>query len=263
MIIGIMSSNRTFLIVSLIFAILSIVGCDSETDEISFNFKPCEENNLDECFRNIMELSLLEYKNGNEALGIPPLEPLEVSKQKGNYSGVNGIEVSIVVENTKIYGLTDVKIEKMRTSINEKGLRAVMEVYLPRVEATGNYKANIKLNDFKIRPKGIFNVIISDSHNINKVTAEFENIDGKKFLNIKNVTIDPTIGEIKFNATGIFDDPALNEVAVQLANRYLPNFYKLIIQESQFVWEPLIVAASNNFFKRVSFDKFFISESKN
>ncbi|XP_055382080.1 uncharacterized protein LOC129612487, partial [Condylostylus longicornis] len=221
---------------------LTVVRSD---DELALDFAPCNENNLDECFKDIMQNQLIANKDGSEILGIPPLDPLEIQKQRVDYNGQNGIEVGMLLENVKIHGLCESKIKNVQTSLDEIGLNVTSDVYTPKLQVTGNYKANIKMNDLKIRPKGEFNIIINDADNVQTVISEFDILNNTKILNIKNITMDANVGQIIFNATGIFPDPALNEFAVQLINRNLPNFYKLIIQESQFIWEPLIINASN------------------
>lgn len=199
--------------------------------------------------------------HGNKELKIAPIDPFELQNTKYDYS--NGIlSGRVALKDAKIYGLSRSIVKDVRFKIDEQGTHMETDVSAPKIFVEGNYKADMKINDVRMNPKGYFNVTMYGVNFTQTLDGKFEERNGKRYLRIVNFDMDIDIDDMKIYANGLFPDPTLNAIVVDFINQYWREIYKVIIPETRSYWEPLALSAMNEFMLHVPFDK-LITKTKN
>jgi len=99
-------------------------------------------------------------KYGISELNIPPLDPFEMGKSSYSYnSGL--LQGRISMKNVVVHGLSEGIVDKVNFRLKEGRVRMEILSHVPQMFVEGSYKADIKLNDLKLNPKGTFNVTMS------------------------------------------------------------------------------------------------------
>lgn len=87
------------------------------------------------------------------------MDPFELGKSSYNYnSGM--LQGRIAMRNVAVHGLSEGIVDKVDYRQKNNRVRMEMISHVPQMLAEGAYKADIKLNDMKITPKGTFNVTL-------------------------------------------------------------------------------------------------------
>lgn len=104
-------------------------------------------------------------RNGIEELNIPPMDPFLLEKSSYQYS--NGIvQGRIAMKNVKIYGLSEGIVKDVDFQMKDGEIKMKMITNVPKLLIEGAYKADMKINDLKMTPKGYFNVSMSEYRQI-------------------------------------------------------------------------------------------------
>lgn len=88
------------------------------------------------------------------------MDPFLLGKSSYNYnSGI--LQGRIAMRNVLVHGLSEGIVDKVDYRQKTNRVRMDMLSHVPQLLAEGAYKADIKLNDMKITPKGTFNITLS------------------------------------------------------------------------------------------------------
>ncbi|XP_055852596.1 putative beta-carotene-binding protein [Episyrphus balteatus] len=220
-----------------------------------------DEEKLNECLKDVFQQMLPKLHHGNKELKIPPIDPFALQNTKYDYS--NGILSGRVgLKDTKVYGLSRSEVKDVNFKLTEDGTHMEINIFTPRIYVEGNYKADMKINDVRMNPKGYFNVTMSGLNISETMDGKFEVKNGQRFLRMTNFDMDVDIEDMKIYANGLFPDPTLNAIVLDFINQYWREIYKVIIPETRSYWEPLALSAMNEFMLNVPFDK-LITKTKN
>ncbi|XP_055902480.1 uncharacterized protein LOC129938767 [Eupeodes corollae] len=220
-----------------------------------------DEDKLNECLKNVFQEMLPKLHHGNKELNIPPIDPFALKNTKYDYS--NGVlSGRVALKDAKIYGVSRSEVKDVRFTLNEEGTHMEVDTFTPRLYVEGNYKADMKINEVKMNPKGYFNVTMSGVNFTQLMDGKFETKNGKRFLRLVKFDMDVDIEDMKIYADGLFPDPTLNAIVLDFINQYWREIYKVIIPETRSYWEPLALNAMNEFMLHVPFDK-LITKTKN
>lgn len=227
-----------------------ILTCDQDDPE------------LNQCIKNTINQQLPLLHKGSLRLNIPPLDPLRIPDGRYGYSGgpVGGV---LILKGANLYGISKSTIKKVDTKILADGVTSTMVSYFPRILVDGNYKADVKFNELKMRPKGHFNLTLTDVTLKAKMTGQFKTVDGKKYLQLNSVEAEPEIGNLRIFATGLFPDPILNNVVLDFANQYWPEIVKTVVPQTKSTWEPIVLDTANKFLSAVPFESLLRKSSTN
>lgn len=220
-----------------------------------------DEANLNECLKDVFQQMIPKLHHGNKELNIPPIDPFALQNTKYDYS--NGVlNGRVALKDVKVYGISRSIVKDVRFTLNEDGTHMETDVSAPRLFVEGNYKADMKINDVRMNPKGYFNVTMTGVSFTQTMNGKFETRDGKRYLRVVDFDMDVDIDDMKIYANGLFPDPTLNAIVVDFINQYWREIYKVIIPETKSYWEPLALNAMNEFMLSVPFDK-LITKTKN
>ncbi|EDW12307.1 uncharacterized protein LOC6576884 [Drosophila mojavensis] len=211
------------------------------------------DNNINECIKQGFQQLTPRLKNGISDLNIPPMDPFELGKSSYNYnSGM--LQGRIAMRNVAVHGLSEGIVDKVDYRQKNNRVRMEMISHVPQMLAEGAYKADIKLNDMKITPKGTFNVTLSDVSMKTRAMGELYERDGHTYLRLSKLESEPKVGDMRIYANGLVPDPALNDVILDFINQYWRQLYQAMLPETMAIWEPQMLKLANEFFAALPFD---------
>ncbi|XP_017858748.1 PREDICTED: protein takeout-like [Drosophila arizonae] len=216
---------------------------------------PNDADHAGECIKIIMNELIPRLRLGDPELGIEPYDPFVIDRLSFQYSSgaVNG---KISVRNVKLYGFAEHKIKDVNVKVkgDKVKLRTVSEI--PKMNILGDYKAELQVNSLQLKPKGTFNLTLSDVENRVIMDGEFYTKDGLRFLRLKDIEANPTVRDLVIKANGIFGDPELDELALSVANNYWRDIYGIILPETRQSWAPVMLRLINEALQHVPIDQF-------
>lgn len=89
------------------------------------------------------------------------------------------------------------------------------------------------------------------------VAGSTEDRDGQSYMIMRQFDLKPEIGKLTTNFDGLFREPELNQVAVELVNNNWQAMYKVMVDQAKNIWEPFLLQQANAFFSVISYDKMF------
>ncbi|XP_068151152.1 circadian clock-controlled protein daywake [Drosophila tropicalis] len=250
--------------------LVTLCGClcwaaDAGIELPHLDFKPikqlpadiptCQENdlNINECIKQAFQQITPRMKYGISELNIPALDPYELGKSSYNYnSGL--LQGRIAMKDVVVHGLSEGIMDKVDFRLKNNRVRMELNSHIPKMFVEGLYKADIKLNDLKLTPKGRFNVTLTDVSMRARPMGELYERDGHTYLRLTKFETEPKVGDLRFYANGLVPDPALNDVILDFINQYWRQLYEAMLPETLATWQPLILKTANDFFAALPFD---------
>lgn len=90
-----------------------------------------------------------------------------------------------------------------------------------------------------------------------KLGGRTEVRDNETFMKLNKFDMKPEIGKMKVNIDGLFPDPELTRIAVELINQNWQSMYKVMIDEAKGIWEPMLLSQANGIFNVIPYRKMF------
>ncbi|KAH8412435.1 hypothetical protein KR009_002017 [Drosophila setifemur] len=233
------------------------VGSAPTDSDIFSDLPKCstEDDQLSECIKQIFNTLTPRLKYGNPELKIPPYEPLILNRTSFQYSSgtVNG---RITMRNAKLIGFGANTAKEVSVKVKGDKIKMRLVTYMPKLNIAGSYKAEMQVNQLQIKPKGEFNVTLTDVEATTLTDGEIHEKDGHRYLRLKNIDTKPKIGDLHIKANGIFQDPELDEIALNVANQYWRDIYGIMLPETRQYWQPLLLRMFNEALELVPIDQF-------
>ncbi|KAH8308127.1 uncharacterized protein Jhbp13 [Drosophila kikkawai] len=217
------------------------------------------DDQLGECVKQIFNTLTPRLKDGNPDLKIPPYEPFNLNRTSFQYSSgtANG---RITVRNAKIYGFSANTAKDVSVKVNKDKVKLRLVTYMPKLNIVGSYKADLQVNQLQLKPKGDFNVTLKDVETTTLTDGEIYTKDGHRYFRLKNIDTKPKIGDLVIKANGIFADPELDQIALNVANQYWRDIYGIMLPETRQYWQPLVLRMFNEALELVPIDQFLNEE---
>uniref|UniRef100_A0A1I8PYJ1 Uncharacterized protein n=1 Tax=Stomoxys calcitrans TaxID=35570 RepID=A0A1I8PYJ1_STOCA len=251
----------SFIFITLLVSLFNISVAMSETTEspeyvtkLSSNVPSCpEDNNVNECIQNAFNFMLRSTSTGLPELNIPPIDPVMVNKLNFQFSN-NLIRGKAAVRHVRLTGLSKSAVRNIQYQRNGKDIKINVHYQVPLIEITGQYRAEVLVNNAKLSSKGVFNVSLINVESKSEHYAELYEKDGHRFLKLTKINLDPTLGDMKIHATGLVPEPALNDALLDIINSNWRIVYKSVVSSTSSTWEPIVLNYSNEFFSHLPFD---------
>ncbi|ALC38394.1 CG5945, partial [Drosophila busckii] len=217
----------------------------------------CSENpdEAGDCVKEIMNTLIPRLRMGDPDLKIPSYDPLTIDRMSFQYAS-GAVSGRISVRNVKLFGFAEHKIDKINIKVNGDKVKLRIVSKLPKMNIVGNYKADMMVNQLQLKPKGNFNVTLFDVENHVSTDGEIYKKDGHRFLRLTDIDASPKIGDMVIKANGIFPDPELDELALNVANSHWRDIYGIILPETRNSWAPLMLRLINEALIHVPLDEF-------
>ncbi|XP_016998454.2 protein takeout [Drosophila takahashii] len=214
-----------------------------------------DEDQLGECVKEIFNTLTPRLKDGNPELRIEPYEPLHLNRTSFQYTSgtVNG---RITVRNAKIYGFASNRAKEVSVKLNGDKVKLRLVTKMPKMNIVGSYKADMQVNQLQLKPKGDFNVTLLDVEATTVTDGEIYEKEGHRYFRLKNLDSKPKIRDLVIKANGIFADPELDSIALNVANQYWRDIYGIMLPETRQFWQPLMLRMFNEALELVPIDQF-------
>lgn len=214
-----------------------------------------EEDQLSDCVKHIFNTLTPRLKDGNEELKIPPYEPLVLNRTSFQYSSGN-VNGRITMRNAKLSGFSTNIAKEVNVKLKDGKVKLRMVTFMPKLNIAGRYKADLQVNQLQLKPKGEFNVTLTNVEATTITDGEVYEKDGHRFFRMKNIDSNPKIGDLHIKANGIFQDPELDQIALNVANQYWRDIYGIMLPETRQYWQPLLLRMFNEALELVPIDAF-------
>uniref|UniRef100_W8BS25 Circadian clock-controlled protein n=1 Tax=Ceratitis capitata TaxID=7213 RepID=W8BS25_CERCA len=212
---------------------------------------------FNDCIKNLLQKSLERVKDGDKQLNIPTIDPFKLNRTTFQYQNGN-IRGRIFMREAQIYGFSKTHIKTLDLKINDGKIKMKALSLVPEMRIVGNYKAEFVLNNVQLRPKGVFNVSLVNVNIDQKYEGGFYEADGHRFVRMTEFDAEPKVGDFKLTATGLFPDPTLNELAVNIVNQYWRQIFQVFLPETRQYWGPMLLRQINEVMSVVPYDVFVV-----
>ncbi|KAH8403280.1 hypothetical protein KR222_009685, partial [Zaprionus bogoriensis] len=218
---------------------------------------PEDAEQAGDCIVKILNELIPRLRNGLPELSIPPYDPFVMDRLSFQYES-GAAKGRISVRDLKIYGFANQKVQQADVQVKGDKVKLRLSTHVPHMNIMGDYKAEMTINMLQLKPKGKFNITINDFHNTITTDGEFftKEGDGRRFLRLTDIDARPKIGDLIIKANGIFPDPELDELALNVANNYWRDIYGVLLPETRKSWAPLMLRLVNQGLMNVPIDQF-------
>lgn len=235
-------------------AVLSVAVAAEEV-EIPKSLKVCsrQSQDYDGCLKDAIQDAIPKFAKGIPELDIPVLDPFVTEFQESEYG--NGFMTGkITLKNVKTYGTSRARVLSVRTTATEDRHRLEIDLGFPKIFIEGEYKAEGRLNDFKLGGKGYFNVSMEGVTTVFDVTGRIEN---DRWV-VEHVTSLPEVEKMKIYFDDLFNgNENINNVARSFVNEYWPLFYRELLPVTAAAWDEQLTEFMNRPFSKLSYSKLF------
>ncbi|XP_017479810.1 PREDICTED: circadian clock-controlled protein-like [Rhagoletis zephyria] len=209
------------------------------------------------CVKNLLEESIRRVKNGNKALNIPVIDPFRLNRTTFQYTNGN-VRGRIAMLNGLTYGFSKTEIKTLDLKVIDGKIKMKLLSHVPEIRVVGNYKAELLLNNVQLRPRGEFNVSLVDVDIDQLYEGGFYEADGHRFVRMTKFDAEPKVKDFKLSASGLFPDPTLNELALNIVNQYWRQIFQVFLPETRQYWGPMLLRQINQIMSVVPYDVFVV-----
>lgn len=227
--------------------LLLAIFSTSQAGEFADALRKCrllENQELNNCLRQIMESLRPRMKTGIPELNLPPLDPFKLdaftfTQREGN------VVVNAKFNNVKVRGVSDFKTNYIR--VNPTTLTLEVDLNLPRLLINGNYTMDGKLFLLDIVGQGPFYSVLDGitAHGVGTVSANNQNK-----LKISNVLVDFKVLKMNTLLENLFD--GTNPILAETINVFVNENGHEILSEIQ----PEVARQINQLVDKVMNDAF-------
>lgn len=128
--------------------------------------------NINQCIKQGFQQLTPRLKEGISDLNVPAMDPFQLGKSSYSYNaGI--LQGRIAMRDVQIHGLSEGIVDKVDFRQKNNRVRLEIASHHPQMLAEGTYKADIKLNDMKLTPKGNFNITLRKFYQVMPNLAKY------------------------------------------------------------------------------------------
>nr|CAD7262916.1 unnamed protein product [Timema shepardi] len=211
--------------------------------------------------RHDKRVSQLRHRGGSRGsneFSLQPLDPMHIPEMQVVYQMGDNIKGNVTVINSDTYALSKIRINDVRSNVNDTHLYMEVDVKFPGVFIEGSYKANGLIVVFPINGKGVFNISMSDVSATWKLSGQVIKRNEVDYLRLDHFNMRPVVGDMKFYASELFTgSDELNAAALTFANQFWPIVYEALLPFADEGWDQVMTDAANKIFLKVPFKELF------
>uniref|UniRef100_A0A336KP11 CSON013970 protein n=1 Tax=Culicoides sonorensis TaxID=179676 RepID=A0A336KP11_CULSO len=181
-----------------------------------------------ECIKNSIKGYLPSVKEGYAPLGIEPIEPYILPKNRLEFRQ-GELYAKMIMKDTAIAGI--------------------------------NYKGRGGYNEFKVNSAGHAKMTLTNATGTWKFLGKTETIQNEEYMIINSLDLaNFVVQNMHFDISGLFPDPDVNEFALAFLNQVWQSVYQQILPQLKSVWEPATLDMVNKIFARVPYRRLLLKE---
>lgn len=114
-----------------------------------------------DCIVKIINELIPRVKHGVPELHIPSYDPFVLDRLSFQYASGN-VKGRFSVRDLKIYGFANQHMQKAEIQAKGDKVKLKLLSHVPQMNLLGDYKAELMVNSLQLKPKGKFNITISE-----------------------------------------------------------------------------------------------------
>ncbi|XP_026466735.1 protein takeout-like [Ctenocephalides felis] len=246
-------------IVVLLAVILAINWNFVFGEELAPYLKVCSRNDKDlaQCIKRAIDGLKPIFVNGDPSRDVPSLEPLDVGDLLiGNFAGGAAVGIKVSATNILARGASNFDITKI--SADFETLTFNFEVFLPHIEAKGNYNIDGNILLLPIRGNGPFTANFTNSTGKALLTGKTFVRDGKNILNADKMNIKIKLGKGNIDLRNLFGgDKTLGNIINQTINSNIEILSTEIVPLIEKALSKLFIRIANQIIDRYTFEQLY------
>uniref|UniRef100_A0A336MIK3 CSON001100 protein n=1 Tax=Culicoides sonorensis TaxID=179676 RepID=A0A336MIK3_CULSO len=213
-----------------------------------------------ECIKNSIKGYLPSVKEGYAPLGIEPIEPYILPKNRLEFRQ-GELYAKMIMKDTAIAGISKTEIINVRSKVNSQKLYIEMDVRFPKIFIEADYKGRGGYNEFKVNSAGHAKMTLTNATGTWKFLGKTETIENEEYMIINSLDLaNFVVQNMHFDISGLFPDPDVNEFALAFLNQVWQSVYQQILPQLKSVWEPATLDMVNKIFARVPYRRLLLKE---
>lgn len=192
---------------------------------------------LNDCLQNVFTYLTPRLKDGIPELNIPAMDPLMIDKAKYQLKS-NDFQLRVILKNVVITGFMESILKDVDFEMNGDRISLKTHNFVPSLNTTGSYKAEMMLSAAPSYYEGKFDVSLMDVDCINEFEGEIleicncncqdcecncgsENAEKKRIVQLISYNMIPTVGNMELKLSGLNPDPTIStygHVCLHLTN---------------------------------------------
>nr|CAD7598346.1 unnamed protein product [Timema genevievae] len=156
------------------------------------------------CLKKLLQVLIPKLSKGSNEFSLQPLDPMHIPEMNVVYQMGGNIRGNVSVINSDTYALSKIRINDVRSNVNDTHLSMEVDVKFPGVFVEGSYKANGLIVVFPINGKGVFNISMSDVSATWKLSGQVIERNEVEYLRLDHFNMRPVVGDMKFYASELF-----------------------------------------------------------
>jgi hypothetical protein len=222
---------------------------------------PCKRNdkNFSGCLKNTLQYLIPKFaKEGIPELNITSLDPFYLNEYLMHFDS-SQIEGKTLFKDVFNHGLGSIKIVDVRALVEDpEKLELEVDFYMPKVISNGKFKGEGKIGQIPIMGKGVFNVTSFDVNGSWMLKGNAIELDGRRHMRIKDVSMKLDIGDMKIYATNMINgSPELSQMALTFANQFWRVIFQIMMPYAEEGFEKITRPILNQVFLEVPYDQLF------
>ncbi|XP_011631867.1 uncharacterized protein LOC105423709 [Pogonomyrmex barbatus] len=210
--------------------------------------------NYSTCLKHALEEAWPRFTKGIPEIGFPTLDPLFYKYVKVSID-TGEIHAEIIFTNVSGSGLAEARFSDIRAHfLDDDVFRLEIDVYVPKLYASGFVKARGTLSSFVLSGGGYYNVTAED------VSGPWDligHVVNDTWI-VESFRAVPSLQKLKVQSDDLFDgNKELNNLVLTFVNEYWPSLYRVLLPIAVKEWNPWFTSIANTFFSKVSFSELF------
>jgi len=222
---------------------------------------PCKRNDKDfsGCVKRTLQYLIPKFsKEGIPQLNITSLDPFYLNEYLMHFESTQ-IEGKALFKDVYNHGLGSIKIVDVRSLVEDpEQLELEVDFYMPKVISNGKFKGEGRIGQMPIMGKGVFNVTSYDVTGSWILKGNAVELDGQRYMRIKDVGMKLDIGDMKIYATNMINgSPELSQMALTFANQFWRVIFQIMMPYAEEGFEKITRPILNQVFLEVPYDQLF------
>lgn len=122
---------------------------------------PEDVSQAGDCIVKIINQLIPRVKHGVPELHIPAYDPFVLDRLNFQYASGN-VKGRFSVRDLKIYGFANQEMKKAEVQVKGDKVKLKLLSHVPHMNLQGEYKGELTVNALQLKPKGKFNITISE-----------------------------------------------------------------------------------------------------
>lgn len=122
---------------------------------------PEDVSQAGDCIVKIINQLIPRVKHGVPELHIPAYDPFVLDRLNFQYASGN-VKGRFSVRDLKIYGFANQEMQKAEVQVKGDKVKLKLLSHVPHMNLLGEYKGELTVNALQLKPKGKFNITISE-----------------------------------------------------------------------------------------------------